>query len=99
MPEPQLLGVSEDFKAEDDKLVRVYGQEFPSHYWEGLQWARAEDARSKTGDLWRVGSIPAVFVEKWLRQGFNIWQEPAKAIVKKCREENLQDFLTTGKRV
>lgn len=100
MFEPELIGVQESLEPDDGgNLVRVYGQEFPNHYWEGLQWARDQDQKQRTKDLWRVGSVPAIFIEKWLKQGFNFFQEDARAIVRKCRQENLTEFLTTGKRV
>lgn len=99
MSEPQLIGVQEDWAAEDGNLVRCYSQDLPNHYWEGLQWARQEDAQRRCPEVWRVGSVPAVFVEKWLKDGFDIFREDAKAIVRRCRQENLTEFLTTDKRV
>ena len=47
----------------------------------------------------RVATIPAIFVEKWLREGFNVYREPLKEIVKKLHREGLTDFLATERSV
>ena len=53
------------------------------------------------GDFERIASIPTVVVEKWMREGFNIWDKNVKAseIVARLNKENLQAFLTTTKRI
>lgn len=95
----KLVGAHDEFRAEDGKLFRVTEQDFPDSYWDGLKWAREQDSKQRCGELWRVASIPAIFVTKWLDQGFNIYQAPLKDIIKKLHQEGLTDFLTTEKRV
>jgi len=53
------------------------------------------------GDFHRVASIPTVVVEKWMREGFNIWDKNVKAseIVSRLKAEHLDGFLTTTKRI
>jgi hypothetical protein len=50
----------------------------------------------------KLASIPTVVVEKWMREGFDILTDrnitPAQ-IVKKLKEENLDGFLATEKRL
>jgi hypothetical protein len=47
----------------------------------------------------KVASIPAVVVEKWMREGFNILDQniDGREIVKRLKAENLDAFLTTDK--
>ena len=53
------------------------------------------------GDYHRVASIPVVVVEKWMREGFNIWDKNVKAseVVARLKSENLDAFLTTTKSI
>lgn len=95
----QLLGVNDEFRAEDGKLFHVAEQEFDASYLEGLKWAREQDAQRRCPELWRVASIPAIFVHKWLKEGFNIYEAPLHEIVRKLHREELSEFLTTDKRV
>jgi hypothetical protein len=47
------------------------------------------------GEFHQFASIPTAVVEKWLREGFDIYNEPAKAIVARLRKEDLGAFITT----
>lgn len=53
------------------------------------------------GDFHQMASIPTSVVEKWMREGFNIFDKntTAKEIVDRLRAENLQAFLTSNKRL
>lgn len=96
----ELVGVKESWKVgSDGEVYRAYGQEFDTSFWAGLQWAREQDATQRTKDLWHVADVPAVFVEKWLREGFNIYQAPTKEIIRRLHKEELTDFMVTRKRV
>lgn len=57
------------------------------------------DSKKRAGDFHHLASIPVVVVEKWLKEGFDIYREPAKAIVKRLKQENLEAFLTSNKSV
>ena len=47
----------------------------------------------------RVASIPTAVVEKWMREGFNLWEADGKEIVRKLKAEHLDMFLATEKRI
>jgi hypothetical protein len=97
----EFVGVRETWHRDssDDRLVRAYEQDLPLEYWRAMDWAREQDRRQKTGDTWRVASIPAVFVEKALRDGLNIYEAPLKEIVGYLHRNDLTDFLTTEKSI
>jgi len=45
----------------------------------------------------RVARIPTAVVEKWLMEGFNIYEHSHRDIIKRLREEHLDYFITTKK--
>ena len=49
----------------------------------------------------RVASIPTVIVEKWMKEGFNIFDQnvDGKDIIKRLKAEGLDAFLTTEKSI
>ena len=85
----------------DEKLVVKKEQQIPQSFLDRLKESRDESANNRMGDYHRVASIPTVVVEKWMREGFNIWDKnvTAKEIVARLKLENLDAFLTTTKRI
>jgi len=85
----------------DEKLVVKKEQQIPQSFLDRLKESRDESANNRMGDYHRVASIPTVVVEKWMREGFNIWDKnvTAKEIVARLKLENLDAFLTTTKNI
>jgi hypothetical protein len=85
----------------DEKLVVKKEQAIPQSFLDRLKESRDESANNRMGDYHRVASITTVVVEKWMREGFNIWDKnvTAKEIVARLKLENLDAFLTTTKRI
>lgn len=85
----------------DNALVVKKEQQIPQSFLDRLKESRDESANNRMGDYHRVASIPTVVVEKWMREGFNIWDKnvTAKEIVARLKLENLEAFLTTTKRI
>jgi hypothetical protein len=46
-------------------------------------------------EMHRVASVPVELVERWMSQGFNIYEAPAKDIVKRLQAEQMDAFITT----
>jgi hypothetical protein len=55
------------------------------------------ESNTRAGEYHRFASVPVVVVEKWLNEGFDVYKEPAKAIIKRLKAENLEAFLTSNK--
>lgn len=85
----------------DNALVIKNQQHIPQSFLDRLKVARDESSANKMGDYHRVASIPVVVVEKWMREGFNIWDKNVKAseVVARLKSENLDAFLTTTKSI
>lgn len=82
-----------------DGIFTAHSQEVSPEFLDGLKDYKAATANQKCREFHRVASIPVVFVHKWLREGFNVYTEPMKEIVKKLHAEGLTAFLTTEKKV
>ncbi len=95
----RFLGIEHDFHDTADGLVTENIQHFPDSYWAGLQWARDQQASARTKEFHKVADIPAIFVKKWLDEGFDVYREPVREIVKRLHREELTEFLTTNRRV
>jgi hypothetical protein len=85
----------------DNALVIKNQQQIPQSFLDRLKTSRDATEGNRMGDFHRVASIPTVVVEKWMREGFNIWDKNVKAseIVTKLKAEHLDAFLTTTKRI
>lgn len=88
------------FKDSPDELLVEHSQEIPDEF---LARTKAErDASSAPAkDFHKIASIPTAVVEKWMREGFNIFDEniTASEIVRRLTAEDMGAFLTTTKRV
>lgn len=96
--------INPDITFEDDTdnaLVVKKEQAIPQSFLDRLKESRDESSNNRMGDYHRVASIPTVVVEKWMREGFNIWDKnvTAKEIVARLKLESLDAFLTTTKSI
>lgn len=84
------------FQAGELAVVRT--QDIPDWWLESLKDSRLA-SRERAGETHRVCSVPTALAEKWLREGFDVYREPARAIVKRLREQGYDQFIATEKRV
>lgn len=88
--------VSEDV----DGFILKNVQEIPQEYLDELcDYRKAQTKMSRTREYHRVAAIPTIFVVKWLQEGFDVFREPVKAVVRRLKQEGLDAFLTTEKSV
>ena len=55
------------------------------------------ESKAPSKEFHRFASVPVAVVEKWLKEGFDVYKESPKAIIKRLRAENLEAFLTSNK--
>lgn len=77
--------------------VRKHTQHISQAFLDDLKDSRNASKDQREGEFMRVASIPTVVVEKWLREGFNVWEATGQEIVKRLKAENLDAFLATDK--
>jgi|TARA_B110000211_G_scaffold233285_1_gene299079 hypothetical protein len=95
----QLVGVTTDFIAQSGDLIAKHTQNISQAFLDDLKDAKHDSAKAPIGDMMRVASIPTAVIEQWTREGFNIYEESGKAIIKRLREQSLDAFITTEKRI
>ena len=91
--------IQTDFLQDGENVIRKNTQYIPDEYLRSLQSAREDSMGQREGEYMRVASIPVAVVEKWKREGFDIYQVDGKEILKRLREENLDAFITTNKSI
>ncbi|MBP13003.1 MAG: hypothetical protein CMA71_05660 [Euryarchaeota archaeon] len=79
--------------------MREHSQNISKAFLDDLKDTRNQTSNVPSGDFLRVASIPTVVAEKWMREGFNLWEASGSEIVKRLKNENLDYFLATDKRI
>lgn len=97
----QFFDADARYRVEPDHLVRKVTQEIPSSFLDTLSEKRLRSANAQTGDLHHVASIPTSLVEKWIAEGFNIFDKNVTIaeIVKRLHSEDMATFMATTKQV
>ena len=97
----KLKGVQHDYHVDSGGLYNHRTQDIPQSFLDGLAEQRNQSANRLEGDYMRVASIPTVIVEKWMAEGFNIFDQnvDGKDIIKRLKAEGLDAFLTTDKSI
>jgi len=72
-------------------------QEIPGHVFSDLSDLRVRSANRREGDMMKIASIPVVVVDKWAREGFDVFKHSAKEIVAKLKSEDMGYFMATSK--
>lgn len=87
------------FRREGDEVIVKHSQEIPDWFLTEIADARNAQDNAPMGDFCRVAVVPEETVDRWKREGFDIYKEPAQAIVSRLKAEELTAFLTTTKRI
>lgn len=95
----QLIEKQVEFKQNSDGLLIKHSQDIPDWYLTELADQRNASDHGRMGDFVRVAVVPEEIADKWSREGFDIYREPAAAIVARLKAEDCNKFLTTNKRV
>jgi|TARA_R110000822_G_scaffold74537_3_gene179073 hypothetical protein len=96
--QPQLIQSNTDFIMDAGSLVRKHTQTISQAFLDDLQVARNESTSKPAGEFHRIASIPTVIAERWLREGFDLWEATGEQIVRKLHSEDMSAFMATGKR-
>jgi hypothetical protein len=96
---PRLLSADTQLGFNVDGMFQEHTQAIPSEFLDTLKDERSAKTNIMAGDYERVCSVPTFVVELWLRQGFDYYRESARACIKRLRDQGLEHFITTPKRV
>ena len=101
-PDLAFNDVSVRMTIDDDKAVFRRTQKIDDGLLDSLAQSRVDSANERiTQDFYHVASIPVVVVEKWMREGFNIYDPNNKIedIMKRIRAEDMERLLATTRQV
>ena len=93
----QMTDVSFAFDQNADGVFTQHSQDVTKAFLDNLKAKRDASAHGPIGDMMHVASVPAIFIHKWFKEGFNAYQAPVKDVVARLRREGLDGFLATGK--
>lgn len=77
-----------------DTLITRRDQYIPDDYVAQLKRDKINSDHNRFGEFTRIATIPVVFVEKWKREGFDLYNATAKEIVAKLHADGLDAFAT-----
>lgn len=89
--------IAVDFDQNSDGLVIQKSQEIPQWYVDQLKDQRFNSKSNPAGEYHRAASIPVVIVEKWLKEGYDVYNEPVAKSLARLKAEGLDYFITTDK--
>jgi len=98
-PELGLQQSSHDFIFEHGGLTQKHSQNITQTFLDDLKDARNESNKQRAGEMHRIASIPTVIVERWMREGFDLWKASGPEIVRKLHAEDLGLLMATEKRI
>jgi hypothetical protein len=96
-PKVELIDPNWTLKGPEDQMYFQYDQDINDDFLGKLSDTRLASANSRTSDMTLAAEIPVVVVEKWLREGFDIYKENWKAVRKRLIDEDLGYFIATSK--
>lgn len=97
-PKVILENPQEEFDFGDNgELYKTTTQYIPPSLIEANKKAKMDSMGQREGEYMRVASIPVAIVEKWQREGFDIFQVDGKEIIKRLHAEGLDGFILTNK--
>ena len=94
-----LLGINTEYRQEGDDVVRKHTQEISQAFLDDLKDSRNASKDQREGEFMRAASIPVAVHEQWLREGFDLYQATGPEIIKRLRDQNLDYFIATEKRI
>ena len=99
--QPRLIGVESDYGCDVDGVFRKHTQHLSDDFMNRIKEQRDASKSKREGEFMSVAQVPTIVVEKWMREGFDIFsgEHSAADIVKRLKAENLEAFLTTEKNV
>jgi hypothetical protein len=84
---------------DENNFTIQHTQHIDQSFLDNLRDARENSLGQDEAEYMSVASIPVAIHEQWLREGFDLMNEPAHAIVARLKQHNLDAFLTTKKQV
>jgi hypothetical protein len=97
----ELIDARNRLVIEDDRAVIQRTQDIDDRFLSNLASERVESSNAPMGDFHHVCSIPTVVIEKWMAEGFNIFDQnvTAQDIIKRLQSQDMTGLMATTKRL
>lgn len=84
-----------------DQLLVKREQEIPQWFIDDIKDQRDASTKAKMGDLHHVARIPVSIVEKWMAEGYNIFDKnnTIQDTIKRLKLEDLSAFIATDRAI
>lgn len=83
----------------ENRLLIKHSQDIPDEWIADLKRAKIDADHAPIGEFLHVATIPTIWIERWMKEGFDINRASAREIVKKLKQDQLDAFITTNKQV
>ena len=94
----KLIDNNVEFDENTEGLVIKRYQEIPHKWLDELKDERFQNSQSRVkNEYHRAASIPVEIVEKWMREGYDVFKEPISKSIARLKHENLDAFITSDK--
>lgn len=93
------INFTENLKGEVDSAIITNTQEITDDFLKRQEQMRHWSKHNVAGEYHEVAAIPQILVDKWRKEGFDVFQEPAKAIVARLKAEHMTAFLSSVKQL
>lgn len=95
----KILDSHTSFHQDTAGVVIEKAQEIPAEFLSQLKGIKEDSGSVREREFMLAASIPVIVHEKWLREGYDCTREPVRETLKRLREQGLDAFITTNKRV
>jgi hypothetical protein len=92
-------GVNVSVQSNVDGHIIETHQDIPDSLLKELADKRLASHNVREREMMHVAAIPAALVDRWYREGYDVFHEPIRKTVAKLKNENLEYFLATAKEV
>ena len=87
------------FGENTDGLYIEHHQNITQSFLDRLKDVRNGSTAAPAAEFHLAASIPTIVYEKWLREGYDVQQEPINKTLARLRNEHLDAFIATDKRL
>lgn len=78
-------------------LYAVHEQFIPDSYMDDLK-READDFAWHLAGYTKVATVPQALADKWLLEGFNVFEAPNREVIKRLKAEGYDKFVVSGSR-
>lgn len=96
-PAPILVDPTWTLRGPEDNLYFQHDHDVSDTFLDRIKHTRTASPNTRESDFMELCEIPIGVVDEWMREGFDIYKENAKSILKRLSAENLGAFISTSK--